>query len=86
MLHYAVRRHSSRFAREFAPPEHGRYVAEAAQANEHGVIYEPPAPPDNLPKIAAGLVAGVFVVAGIMYGRRSRAQKKLRPQKKASEL
>jgi glyoxylase-like metal-dependent hydrolase (beta-lactamase superfamily II) len=66
----------ARFAREFTPPEHGRYVAEAAQANEHGVVYEPPAPPDNLPKIAAGVVAGVFVVAGVMYGRRVRAQKK----------
>lgn len=66
----------SRFAREFTPPEHGRYVAEAAQANEHGVVYAPPAPPDNLPKIAAGVVAGVFVFAGLMYGRRARAQKK----------
>lgn len=66
----------ARFAREFTPPEHGRYVPEAAQANEHGVVYEPPAPPDNLPKIAAGVVAGVFVVAGVMYGRRARAQKK----------
>jgi len=66
----------ARFAREFTPPEHGRYIAEAAQANEHGVVYEPPAPPDNLPKVAAGVVAGVFVLAGVMYGRRLRAQKK----------
>lgn len=64
----------SRFAREFAPPEHGRYVNEPAQANEHGVVYEPPAPPDNLPKVAAGVVAGVFVFAGIVYGRRARAK------------
>jgi glyoxylase-like metal-dependent hydrolase (beta-lactamase superfamily II) len=76
----------ARFAREFAPPEHGRYVTEAAQANEHGVVYEPPAPPDNLPKIAAGVVAGIFVVAGIMYGRQSRGQKKSRAQRKAAEL
>jgi hypothetical protein len=70
----------ARSAREFTPPQQGRYVVEAAQANEHGVVYEPPAPPDNLPKIAAGVVAGVFVIAGVMYGRRARAQRK------ASEL
>jgi glyoxylase-like metal-dependent hydrolase (beta-lactamase superfamily II) len=64
----------ARFGREFTPPEHGRYVAEAAQANEHGVVYEPPAPPDNLPKVAAGVVAGVFVLAGVLYGRRARAK------------
>lgn len=66
----------TRFAREFTPPEQGRYVVEPAQANEHGLVYAPPAPPDNLPKIAAGVVAGVFVVAGVMYGRRARAQRK----------
>jgi glyoxylase-like metal-dependent hydrolase (beta-lactamase superfamily II) len=62
------------FGREFAPPEHGRYAVEPAQANEHGVIYEPPAPPDNLPKIAAGVVAGVFVLAGVLYGRRAKTK------------
>lgn len=60
------------FYRTFTPPEHGRYVPEPAQANEHGVVYEPPAPPDNLPKIAAGVVAGVFILAGVIYGKRAR--------------
>ncbi|HKD07550.1 MAG TPA: MBL fold metallo-hydrolase [Bryobacteraceae bacterium] len=60
------------FARTFAPPEHGRYVLEPAQANEHGVVYEPPKPPDNLPRIGAGVVAGLFLVAGIVYAKRGK--------------
>ena len=58
------------FLRNFAPPEQGRYVAEPAPANEHGVVYEPPAPPDKLPKVAGGIVPGVFVAAGIIYRKR----------------
>ena len=64
------------FSRDFMPPEHGRYVPEPAEVSEHGVVYEPPAPPDNLPKIAAGVVAGVFVLASVMYGKRAKAKKK----------
>ncbi len=64
----------SRFARTFTPPEHGRYVAEPAETNEHGVVYEPPAPADHLPKVAAGVVAGVFVLAGVIYGKKVRAR------------
>jgi glyoxylase-like metal-dependent hydrolase (beta-lactamase superfamily II) len=60
------------FAREFAPPKQGRYVAGPAEANEHGVVYEPPKPPDALPKIGAGVVAGLFLVAGVAYGRRGK--------------
>jgi glyoxylase-like metal-dependent hydrolase (beta-lactamase superfamily II) len=64
----------SQFARNFTPPSHGRYVPTPALANAEGVVYEPPAPPDHLPKVAAGVVAGVFVIAGIVYGReKSRA-------------
>jgi len=61
-----------KFAREFTPPSHGRYVAAPAEANEHGVVYEPPKPPDALPKIGAGIVAGLFVVAGVFYSRRGK--------------
>lgn len=60
------------FAGSFAAPAHGRYVKEAATTNEHGVIYEPPAPADHLPKIAAGLVAGVFVFAGVFFRKRGK--------------
>jgi glyoxylase-like metal-dependent hydrolase (beta-lactamase superfamily II) len=70
-----------KFAREFVPPEQGRYVAAPAEANEHGVVYEPPKPPDSLPKIGAGLVAGLFVVAGVVYSRRGkRAAAEINPK------
>jgi glyoxylase-like metal-dependent hydrolase (beta-lactamase superfamily II) len=60
------------FAQTFTPPAHGRYVVAPAEANEHGVVYEPPAPPDHLPKIAAGLVAGVFLMAGVFFSKRGK--------------
>jgi glyoxylase-like metal-dependent hydrolase (beta-lactamase superfamily II) len=61
-----------RFAREFAPPVHGRYALAAARVNEEGVIFEPPAPTDRLPRVAAGVVAGVFLLAGIVYNKRRK--------------
>ncbi len=51
-------------ARNFPIPEHGRYAKEPARADETGVTYLPPAPPDRLPKIAAGVAASV-VLAGV---------------------
>jgi hypothetical protein len=60
------------FANNFTPPEHGRYVVAPAEANEHGVIYEPPPPPDHLPKIGAAVVAGMFLFAGIFFSRRGK--------------
>jgi hypothetical protein len=36
------------------------------------VIYEPPAPPDHLPKVAAGVVAGIFLIAGVFYTKRGK--------------
>jgi glyoxylase-like metal-dependent hydrolase (beta-lactamase superfamily II) len=60
------------FARTFTPPEHGRYVTAPAEANEHGVVYEPPPPPDHLPKIAAGVVTGIFVLAGVFFSKRGK--------------
>lgn len=59
-------------ANTFTPPEHGRYAVAPAEANEHGVVYEPPPPPDHLPKIAAVAVAGIFLIAGIFYSKRSK--------------
>jgi len=60
------------FANSFTPPEHGRYVEAPAKTNEHGVVYEPPAPPDHLPRIAAGVVAGMFLVAGAFFSKRGK--------------
>jgi hypothetical protein len=45
-------------------------VETSAKANGDGVVYEPPAPPDRLPKVAAGVVAGLLVIAGVVYGKR----------------
>jgi glyoxylase-like metal-dependent hydrolase (beta-lactamase superfamily II) len=60
------------FADTFTPPAHGRYVVAPAEANEHGVVYEPPPPPDHLPKIAVGVVAGMFVLAGVFFSKRGK--------------
>ena len=60
------------FAAAFTAPSHGRYAVAPAEANEHGVVYEPPAPPDHLPKVAAGVVAGVFLIAGVFFSKRGR--------------
>jgi len=60
------------FANTFTPPEHGRYVETPAKTNDTGVVFEPPAPPDHLPKIAAGLVAGAFLIAGLFFSKRGK--------------
>ena len=60
------------FANSFTPPEHGRYVEAPAKTNDTGVVYEPPAPPDHLPKIAAGVVAATFLIAGIFFSKRGK--------------
>jgi glyoxylase-like metal-dependent hydrolase (beta-lactamase superfamily II) len=60
------------FAKAFTPPARGRYAVAPAEANEHGVVYEPPAPPDHLPKVAAGVVAGMFLIAGVFFSKRGR--------------
>jgi glyoxylase-like metal-dependent hydrolase (beta-lactamase superfamily II) len=74
------------FAREFTPPKQGRYVGDSAEANEHGVVYEPPRPSDPLPKIGAGVVAGIFLFAGAAYRRRGkRAAEEIRGQTKKAE-
>jgi glyoxylase-like metal-dependent hydrolase (beta-lactamase superfamily II) len=62
-----------RFAHDFPMPKHGRYVREPGQADERGVRYIPPAPPDPLPKVAAGVgLAAVLGAAVTMKVRRDR--------------
>ena len=52
-------------------PHYGRYVAEAAVTDEHGVVR---LPPDPFPKLAAGLAAAA-VAFGLMsqVGRLRRS-------------
>ena len=60
-------------ADHFPIPSHGRYVNEPARADESGVTYLPPAPPDRTPKIAAGLAAGIALAAvGWLIARREK--------------
>jgi len=63
------------FSASFTPPEHGRYVEVPARTDMDGVVYEPPAPKDRLPKVAAGLVTGIFVAAGLIYRKRGQKAK-----------
>jgi glyoxylase-like metal-dependent hydrolase (beta-lactamase superfamily II) len=51
--------HLREFASAFQPPKRGRYVAQPAEADETGVTYVPPAPTDQLPKLAAAFGVGV---------------------------
>lgn len=58
-------------AANFDTPTHGRYVPEPARFDETGITYLPPAPPDNGPKIAAGVALGVaLATAGAMLLRQ----------------
>ncbi len=50
-------------AAHFPVPRHGRYVKEPARFDENGIAYLPPAPPDNAPKVAAGVALGVMLIA-----------------------
>ena len=52
-----------KLAANFPVPEHGRYVTEPALFDENGITYLPPAPPDNLPKVAGGVAAAVALAA-----------------------
>lgn len=52
-----------RFAANFRPPSHGRYVTEPVRSDENGVQWLPPKPPDVVPAIAAGVAAGIAVLS-----------------------
>src|SRR5581483_1911970 len=60
-------------ADHFPIPEKGRYVREPVRADENGITYLPPAPPDALPKIAGGVAAGVLAAGvGALILRKRR--------------
>jgi glyoxylase-like metal-dependent hydrolase (beta-lactamase superfamily II) len=64
----------NQFARDFAPPPHGRYVGAPAVAGAGGVEWVPPPVPDPLPRQAAGaalVVAGIVGLAAAARRRRS---------------
>jgi glyoxylase-like metal-dependent hydrolase (beta-lactamase superfamily II) len=57
-------------ADHFPIPQQGRYVNEPARADETGVTYLPPAPPDRAPKVVTGLAAGAAIaVVGTLIAR-----------------
>jgi hypothetical protein len=58
------------FARDFTTPRYGRYVAEPARFDENGVVFLPPAPPDYLAGVAAGV--GVAALIGLGFYAFSR--------------
>ncbi|HZU23785.1 MAG TPA: MBL fold metallo-hydrolase, partial [Terriglobales bacterium] len=63
-----------RFAEEFQPPEHGRYVRQPAVADENGVISVPPPVADPVPRIAAGVaIAGAAAAATYLIKRHKAA-------------
>jgi glyoxylase-like metal-dependent hydrolase (beta-lactamase superfamily II) len=59
-----------RFSAAFTPPEHGRYVNTPVRSDEYGILFVPPAPPDPLPKYAAGV--GLAAVAGLLLYAANR--------------
>jgi glyoxylase-like metal-dependent hydrolase (beta-lactamase superfamily II) len=60
-----------RFAANFTPPSHGRYVNTPVRADEYGILYVPPAPPDPAPMYAAGV--GLAAAAGLlMFAAKKR--------------
>lgn len=65
-----IAREFAEFARTFPVPSHGRYVGRPARADESGVTYVPPKPPDPALNVAAGL--GVAAVAATMFAVAAR--------------
>ena len=62
-----------RFAEHFTPPDHGRYVNAPVRADESGILYVPPAPPDPVPMYAAGV--GLAAAAGVLLYTATRRKK-----------
>jgi len=59
-----------------AMPTTGRYVGTPARANEDGVTYVPPAPPNELPRILIGAAAAIVVGLAVVKLIRPRLQRR----------
>jgi glyoxylase-like metal-dependent hydrolase (beta-lactamase superfamily II) len=62
-----------RFARDFTPPDHGRYVSQPAITDENGIVQLPPPVPDPIPKIAAAVILGGAAAASAYLIKRRKA-------------
>lgn len=67
----------SDFAATFTPPSHGRYVREAARADQNGIVYLPPMPVDPVPGIALAVGAGAIAGSMVAIAARRRHRRKL---------
>jgi len=54
------------------PEPRGRYAHQPARADENGVTFVPPAPPDPLPRVAAAGLTAIAVAAVVTLSRRAR--------------
>ncbi len=63
-----------RFAENFRPPRHGRYVHRPARTDEQGIISLPPAPFDPVPFATAGalILMGIALGAGYLDEQRRK--------------
>ena len=73
-----------RFAANFTPPDHGRYVNTPVRADEYGILYVPPAPPDPMPMYAAGV--GLAAAAGLLMFAANRRRKARTRRREVREL
>ena len=59
-----------RFAANFRPPPHGRYVAEPVRADERGVDWLPPAPADAFPFLVGAV--GIGLALALVFHPKKR--------------
>ncbi len=68
-----------RFAASFTPPAHGRYVNQAAQTDETGIVRLPPPVSDPVRNIAAGATLALgagLLVAQLRKGRTRKGRRR----------
>ncbi len=63
-----------RFAADFAPPAHGRYISEPARTDQTGVVALPPPVADPFPKVVAG--AALAVAAGLLFAQFKKRKRR----------
>ena len=69
-----------RLAEYFPIPEHGRYVRTPARADETGVVYLPPKPPDRMLRAIAGVAAAAALVSAGTVLLNGAASKRSAPK------